>query len=343
MNARIRGAGLAIGVGIIVAGGFLGTSGQFVPGGPGPDALAGAGLTSSNGKLVLNVPTVTCTNGQAVTSVASTGAGTCGNTAPNSYGVTHLDINDEYFYSSCANASACGSWTSTTSGTGAVIAGTGANAGARPGVLEFRSGTTTTGLVLLQSRQDAFDFGSYTTITEELTGGVPVLSTAVEEFSVIVGFGDANTIDQVDGCYFLYDRGNIAAAPTTGAGNTTNLNDWSCVCASNSVRTEYVMDGAVVSDESFTTVSTPIAVVTWPSTNVFSLKLVMTAATRAEFYVDSGSGYTKRCDINTHIPSGAARFTGFEVQMLKSAGTTLRSFDIDRTRLALDWTTARSP
>ncbi len=68
----------------------------------------------------------------------------------------------------------------------------------------------------------------------------------------------------------------------------------------------------------------------------------MTGATLAEFYVDSGSGLTKRCQITTNIPSGSNR-TNHGMFILKSAGNTSRSMYVDRIKLVMDLNAARSP
>ncbi len=107
----------------------------------------------------------------------------------------------------------------------------------------------------------------------------------------------------------------------------------------NSARTTYLMDGSTTSDESFTTVNQPVAALTLPNTNIYTLKIVMTLATRAEFYING----TKSCDINTHVPSGSSRLSGIQVMELKSNGATTSLLDIDRTRIAVDLTSARSP
>ncbi|RPH65001.1 MAG: hypothetical protein EHM89_00230 [Acidobacteria bacterium] len=277
-------------------------------------------------------------------SVASTATTTFGNgpIGINNYGGKHLEFTDEFFMLNSAIPVA-----STGMPIGSIyqVILSGSNSQisdftavtARPGIIVLDTGTTTTGKAAVTTSANAINQGDGTYIYE-VTVGFPTLSTAGEEYTATVGFFDTNTAaDQVDGCWFSYDRGDVMTNP--GTGSATGGDIWQCWCSSNSTRTAYTMNGVNVSDESFTTVSSPVAALVYPNTNIYRLEARMTGSTRAEFYVDG----TKRCNINTNIPTGSARLSGAGALILKSAGTTARRLHIDQTRLALDLTAVRSP
>lgn len=326
--------------------GILGPSfgGGFVPA---TKALSGditavlAGTSLSGGSLSgpatlnVNLPGASCAPGKAVSAISAAGTGTCSSVAINDYGGSHLEWIEEYLVKSAiTSGTPYGIFSGVPSGTGALVNdGTGGTT-TRPGLMAMATGSQASGTASLQTNPQVVDFGSGNW-SFQWTGGVTTLSTITEEYAVLVGFSDATTINVTDGCYFLYDRGNAA----TGGPNTGNLDKLSCWCANNATRTKYLMDGTTVSDESFTTVDSPVGVITLPSTNIYSLEVRMTGATRAEFYVNG----TKRCNIATNIPSGALRLTGIVHGIFKVAGNVARTVTVDRTRLAVDLTTARSP
>ncbi|HET9063693.1 MAG TPA: hypothetical protein VFO62_10430 [Candidatus Binatia bacterium] len=297
-------------------------------------SLSGGG-TNGNVTLNVNLPGASCPPGEAVTSISSSGTGTCGVKAINEYASTHLEWTEEYLLKSAvASGTPLGIFSGVPSGTGALVNdGTGGTT-TRPGIINFATGSQATGTASLQTNPQAVDFGSGNW-TFQWTGGVTLLSALAEEYVVVAGFSDSTTINVTDGCYFLYDRGNAA----TGGPNTGNADKWSCWCANNATRTKYLMDGTTVSDESFTTVNSPVAPLTLPDTNIYTLEVRMTGATRAEFFINS----TKRCNINTNIPSGSTRLTGIVHGIFKVAGNGARTVSVDRTRLAVDLTAARSP
>lgn len=266
--------------------------------------------------------------------------------APNTYSGTHFDFADEWVLGVGAtftsNSTIFDVWQLAISGTGAAfgsVTGT-----SRFGVMSLRTGTTSTGKSSI-SDVNTNDDPTQANWKLYATVGWEALSSATDGYSTLVGFyNSVSAIDQTDGCYFLYDERKAAAAPLTGSQPAAGTQELSCICASNSVRTQYPLDGTTVSDESFTTVSVPVAAVTWPNTNVKRLEVSMTGTTRAEFYVDSGSGLTKVCDINTHIPAGGASHSpGHGIMILKNVGTTSVAFDIDQTELVFDLNSARSP
>lgn len=139
-------------------------------------------------------------------------------------------------------------------------------------------------------------------------------SDGTNTFQFISGFWDNTAgIDQVDGIYFLYDSQGVS----TGSAASGN---WQIVTASNSART-------------FTTTGTAIN-----NANLQKLRIDVNAdATSVTFYIDDVSVGTH----TTNIPSGASRLTTSGVYLLKSAGTTARTAEIDYLYLKAKFTTPR--
>ena len=302
-----------------------GTSTSCTPGSP---------ITTS-GTLNVSVPTATCVNGQAFTSNAASGAQTCGNAIPNDYPGTFFQWTDDWIYQQVVSVTGTtiGFWDYTSSGAGAQLSASGTTT--RPGIELFATGTATSGRSGVTTATALIDFGSGTW-DFQTTLGFTVLDDGTDNYGAVMGFSDGTaSLDSTDGCYFMYDKQNTA----TGGTNTGNLNDLECWCSQNSTRTNFVMDGAVVSDGGFTTVAAPVAALTLPSTNIITMEVRMIANTEADFYVNG----TKSCVITHNIPTGSARLTGAELLMIKSAGTTSRNMVVDQTQFSVLLNSARSP
>lgn len=207
--------------------------------------------------------------------------------------------------------------------------------GNRVGVHILGTGNTATGSVVEITNPNSINFGQTAKAIYEGLFLFPTLSTATDEYTFISGFFDTTTsVNQVDGCWIQYDRGNVA----TSGPNTSNLNDWECWCASNSVRTACVMDGTSVCG-GFTTVAQPVAAGSAPSTNWYHLKTVVTSNTEADFYVNG----VLSCKITSNIPTGSGRNTGAGQAWRKSAGTTTLFYYIDWNQLLYNLLSPRSP
>jgi hypothetical protein len=239
-------------------------------------------------------------------------------------------------------------WHYRTLGNGAIpsiyyVSGVGSSDGydavGRPGVVSVGTSTTTSGTTNITTNASGLAFSQNSETTYEWVGGFPTLSTAGEEYSFIVGFWDTvNSINEVDGCYFLYDRSGGATDPGTGDATGTPGDYWQIWCASNSTRTGYKLDTTSNAEDSFARVISTVAAVTWPSTNVYRLKVVLEGTTKARFYINN----VEVGRITTNIPSTTSRLTGSGFQIRKSAGTTARTADTDFTRLAYTMSSARS-
>lgn len=175
--------------------------------------------------------------------------------------------------------------------------------------------------------------------TFEATIAVPTLSTGAEGYAVLLGFHDTiNAVDQAYGTYLLYDERNVA----TSGPNSSNEHKWSFWTANSSTRTTYLCKSGVTMDESFSAVDTPIAAVTYPNTNVYRFR-IMYDGTRCTAWSYASSTWTKIGNINTNMPTATTAPMGCGISIIKNAGTTSRAVHIDQTRLAVDFTSTRTP
>lgn len=220
-------------------------------------------------------------------------------------------------------------------GTGAGCATNGSSiaAATHPGINSCATGSTATGRSSAQSGVSSIVFGGGVYTFEALVG-VSALSSATDGYAIQIGFIDATTLSQVDGCYFEYDERNAAAH------NASNLQKWIVVCASNSVRTAFLLDGSSTCEGGFgTSVNQAVAALTLPDTNWYKLKIVINAAaSQASFYVNG----TESCRIATNIPAAAARSTAVGWLQLKSVGTAAVLFNLDWLRLKVALTSSRT-
>lgn len=245
---------------------------------------------------------------------------------------THFEWSDEWLYRSIANSTTVGDlyWANFAAG----VMNADALCSERMGCIQTSTSTSATGAIAISTNPQGFDFSQYTSTAFEWIGSFPTLSTSTEEYTGLVGYWDVpSALAQVDGCYFLYDRGSVAADPTTGdtGANAIGGDVWSIWCSSNSTRTGYLLDGTA-SEDSFTTVNSPIVAATY-----YVLKVVMEGTTKARFYIND----VEVGRIITNIPSGSTRATGAGFTLRKSAGTVARTMNIDFTKLVIEPTAAR--
>jgi hypothetical protein len=199
-------------------------------------------------------------------------------------------------------------------GTGAAAISGSAAAGTW-GTLGLSTGTTTTG------RCGVHSTAASTTLSSTLYAGagaismgaklnVSTLSDGTETFTVRCGgVGDANSADSTDGIYFRYTH-------------TENGGDWTCVTRANSVETATDSTIAVVA-----------------GTNYWLECVVNAAGTQVEFYING----VLRATHNTNVPTGTTRSFGLlPASIVKSAGTTARSVEIDDYYFDLTFTTPRT-
>ncbi len=217
--------------------------------------------------------------------------------------------NFEDFISAPVNSAEWGGiWITYFNGAGAIVQGS-AGTTLRPGLAVLGTGTTNAGLASLLSNYTfarsafAFNAGQYTFETDVY---LPVLSDAVEEYVMKIGWSDVILAAAVDGVYFAYDR-------------TANVN-WLCVTANNSVRT--TADSGIA-----------VAAGAW-----IRLKIVINyAGTSVRFYINDVLVVTT----TTNIPTGDARITSLMMAIQKTVGITDRVFYSDWTWLHYDLSASR--
>jgi hypothetical protein len=198
-------------------------------------------------------------------------------------------------------------WYGTSSGTGSSALPTLGTA-LRPGIHRLSTGTTNTGYAGVANSGYLTDFlfgaGIYTL---EADIYITTLSDGTETYTLRFGFGDALSIAPVDGAYFRY----------TDTGTTPN---WY---------------RNTVSNTTLTSTDTGVAVVAgaW-----IRLKAVVNAAgTSVEYFINGISVGTN----TTNIPTGTGRETGAIYSIVKSAGTTARTTDIDWAWIHVELSTSR--
>jgi hypothetical protein len=299
----------------------------------------GTGLTFSGSALTYDSSVIqsrvtgTCSTGW-VTAVASDGTVTCSD--------AHYDLSTDVvwfddFINSGVNTPI---WTFVAAGTNAGCQTSGSsNVGAatRPGIANCTQGTTTTGRFSELA-------GSNASLSVLFGGGIwkfetslmfSATSNSTDGYAFQFGFIDQNaTVSQVDGCYFEYDERNAAGH------NASNVQKLIAVCAKNSTRLAYILDGSTVCDGGFTSVNQTVAAGSLPNTGWHKYKVqTNAAATQVDFYVDD----VKSCQITTSadLPNGATNFTGWGYFSLKSVGTTAAPIYIDWNKVSVHLTSAR--
>ena len=219
---------------------------------------------------------------------------------------TWWDFEDFNFSSAPVDSAYAGIWQTSINGAGAAAWPSWGTA-VRPGRYTLETGTTAAGRAAISCASAGlgwvFGAGQYTFETDVY---IPVLSAIAEEFIIRIGFGDSGTADYADGAYFEYDR--------------LVSQNWYACTADNSARTKNNLGVTVVAGS-------------W-----IRLKLVVNpAGTLVSFYVNN----VYILDNNTDIPTGATRYVGGSVYIIKSAGLTSRVLNLDWIWLHADLTASR--
>lgn len=216
---------------------------------------------------------------------------------------------DDMFWHSLPNMG----WTAGNTGTGSTPAvstyGVDSTEKAQ-GVIELPAGTTTTGRSSIFLMNDRLLFGQGTAFEFEARVAIQTASTVAEEYGIHIGF---------------FDNANASAEPADCACfrylRTSNAN-WAAQTRSNTT------------NESLN--ATSVA----PTTQFQTLKIIVNAAgSSVTYYIDGALVQTHSAAAN--IPTGAGRWTGVGLRILKSAGSTSRSLYVDWVRLRTTATAAR--
>lgn len=311
--------------------------------------------TSVNGNFVVNTDdlSVNASTHAVGTSGSLTVGGTLlvdnGNLATFSGGasgineenILHLEYPDEWMQTQAGATIATGSLIGTSyqlqfsgSGTGLTTPTQVSN---RNGIAALTTGLSTAGgysTIISDTQGVDFADGDW---DYEWVGNWPILasssSASATEYASLIGFFDSpTTVNQTDGCYFAYDKGNFM----TGGPNTGFVDALECWCASNGTRTKYLINATGNSDETF-----PLGTGTIVAGTFYRLKVHIKASTRAEFYRNG----TKVCDINTNVPTGTTRRTGMGFSIFSNAatGTGVRNIETDWTKWDVTKAAVRNP
>jgi len=172
-----------------------------------------------------------------------------------------------------------------------------------PGIVEnFNNGAG--GYGYISTQVGAFRLGAGQAVFEAVAR-VPTLPDANQSFAFRIGFLDVLNADPVDGVYFELTEAD---------------SDWQCKTSSNSTRTTSDTGQAAQAN-------------TWTRLRIE----VNAAGSEANFYIDG----TLKATITTNLPTGAGRELGVVASIIKSAGTTNRTAQIDYTYFKIDFSSAR--
>jgi len=176
------------------------------------------------------------------------------------------------------------------------------------GFCQYQTGTTSTAYANHISESfvgKQFVFGGGSWIYETYIN-VETLSTSLERFRFVSGFGDSpTTASESNGTFFTYDEGGIA-------NGTIASPNWQCVTSAGSVRT-------------LTTTSTVVSANTWTKLRIE----VNSSGTSVAFYINGSLVATHTTNIPTFISATNARGFNIKQGILKSIGTTNRNVFCD--------------
>lgn len=120
-------------------------------------------------------------------------------------------------------------WTAQATGAGAAITAstTEISGGGKAGIVRLETGTTNTGVALIDMQTYGIDGYAAGILRYEWYIKIPTLSTGAEEFTINVGLMDSSS-SITDGIYFTYDRGRntdwLACVAENGAETATDTN-----------------------------------------------------------------------------------------------------------------------
>lgn len=198
------------------------------------------------------------------------------------------------------------------SGSGSGSSSTASTASGLVGLLQTSTGTATSGYGYVGTGSSTLSLGGGIWEFEVDVERLSALCDGTNSYALLVGFFDTQSADQTDGVYFLYDSIGVS----TGSASSDR---WQCVTASNSTRT-------------LTETSTDV------STSGAKLHIGIDAdGTHAYFYIDESLVATHI----TNIPTGAGREMGFGWMLIKSAGTSARTMNVDYLECTNRYTTPK--
>lgn len=187
-----------------------------------------------------------------------------------------------------------GEFIAAVSGTGASISTTAmSDPGGRPGIAQLNSGTTAApNRAWLGTFAAAIAFG-YGKCAFETLHKIDALSNSTDTYTLRLGFQNNTSAESSNAVFFRYTSG--------GTGN------WQIATRVNN--TETATDTGIATD------------LNWHKFRVE----INSAASSANFYIDGSSVGA----IASNIPTGASQSLGAACSVIKSAGTTARTFNAD--------------
>jgi hypothetical protein len=296
--------------------------------GAGTSLVGPTGATGSNGNTILNGtinPTTEGVNGDFYLQTATgyiygpkaAGAWPAGVPLYLYEYTTHARRSSFYHYfDDCMNtisAQGNGTLINTISGTGAQTAAQANTVNTRVGIVRTSTGVATTGRSA-PGTGIAIRFANGTWYLE-MDVNVTTLSAVAEEFAFVAGFMDSfAAANQTDAACFLYDRLGTSSGSTAAT-------YWQTLTAQNGSR-------------QYNQVHTQITV---NAGQWYRLRIEVNAgATQVLFYIDNVLIATH----TSQVP-GSTRDLGFGWLLIKSAGTTARTVDIDYIEVLNIFTTPR--
>lgn len=202
-----------------------------------------------------------------------------------------------YYYNDLLGITSDTAISSQVSGTSAANSATAVTSVAgHGGIVQHTTGTTTTGRAgMLSTNPAGILLGNSWYYRFETMMRIGTLSDGTNRYTYRAGFIDSPSAESTDGVFFRYV-------------DNVNTGQWQLVCRSNGTETA-------------TNSTTAPAAATWYRLTI----IINPAGTNAEFFVNGTSIGT--CASN--LPTGAGRGTGFGSLVIKSAGGTARTFDLD--------------
>jgi hypothetical protein len=245
-----------------------------------------------------------CAAGQAIQSIAADGTSTCYSADPTFDPKTNTTYFSDFIQIGTASASVSdGIFVSQFSGTSAAVNALTDETG-HPGILRLVTGSTATGrasTIVGGTGSESFILGTGEFIGDILVRPGTLCDSSTQVCTVACGLIDsATTADSTDGVYLKFD-------PAASS-------NWRTVTENNATKSEADTSPAAAPSAN-----------TWQHLGID----VNSAGTSVTFSVGGAAAGT----VSTNLPSGAGRAFGFGCMILKSVGTTSRTFDLDYARL----------
>ncbi len=190
---------------------------------------------------------------------------------------------------------------------GANVTSIGASAVNRPGQFQFTTAASSTGTAFIHNGITQYVFGGGAASLEFSLRLTTAISDGTDSYDVWAGFADTTGGSaQTDGAYFLYDHNTSANWQVVTAKAGTRTTTASSVAAANGTWVKFRID-------------------------------INAACTSIAFYMDGSLVATH----TTNLPDTTSNNSGIMFGILKSLGTTARTFALDYVKMDQTFTTSR--